>query len=164
MNKTLCAFQNTEAKTLPADVCVFGCIGQLSPAAVHSADFWFNSGVKWWIYVSSIVTHLCKNFFFCVETVANNALNCEHIVFNRLWANPAPTLNTAFSLTNVHAKWWIHCLMIIFNSSAISCNFNLRLAKTSLWSFLVFSGTAAKFGWPEHLALFVSVQLHLKSA
>ena len=51
-------------------------------------------------------THIC-----CVETVANNALNYWH-VFNWLWANAAPTLNTAFSLTNVHAKWWIHYLLI----------------------------------------------------
>ena len=29
----------------------------------------------------------------------------------------------------------------IFNFSALSRNFNLRMAKTSLWSFLVFSGT-----------------------
>ena len=39
------------------------------------------------------------------------------------------------------------------NFSAISHNFNLRSAKMSLWSFLVFSGTTAEFGQPEHLAL-----------
>ena len=33
----------------------------------------------------------------------------------------------------------------IFNSSAISCNFNLWLAKMRWWSFLVFSGTTAEF-------------------
>ena len=47
MNKIPCASQNTEAKTLPADVCVFGCFGWLSPAAVHSANCQFDSGVKW---------------------------------------------------------------------------------------------------------------------
>ena len=51
-------------KTLSADVCVFGCFGRLSPAAVHSADCQFDSGVKWSIHVSSIVTSLCKNSFF----------------------------------------------------------------------------------------------------
>ena len=50
--------------------------------------------------------------FCCVERVANNVLNHQHVVFDRLWANATPTLNTAFSLTNVHAKWWIHCLLI----------------------------------------------------
>ena len=49
--------------------------------------------------------------FCCVETVANNALNHQHVVFDRLWANTAPTLNMAFSLTTVFAKWWIHCLL-----------------------------------------------------
>ena len=34
------------------------------------------------------------------------------VVFDWLWANVAPTLNTAFSLTNIHAKWWIQCLLI----------------------------------------------------
>ena len=51
--------------------------------------------------------------FCCVETVANNALNRRCVVvFDRLWANAAPTLNTAFSLTNVHAEWWLHYLLI----------------------------------------------------
>ena len=54
-----------------------------------------------------------KNPFSCVETVANNALNRQRVVvFDRLWANASPTLNTPFSLTDVHAKWWIHCLPI----------------------------------------------------
>ena len=107
MNKIPCAFLNTEAKTLLTDVCVFGW---LSPAAVHSADWRFNSGVKWWIHVSHIYA---KSHFCCVETVANNVLNRWRVlVFDQLWANATPTLNTAFSLTNVHAKWWIHCLLI----------------------------------------------------
>ena len=54
-----------------------------------------------------------KTPFCCVETVANNALNCWYIVvFDRLWANTEPILNTVFSLTNVLAKRWIHCLLI----------------------------------------------------
>ena len=63
MNKIPCASQNMEAKTLPADVCVFGRFGRLSPAAVHSDDCQFKSGVKWWIHVSSVVTCLHKNSF-----------------------------------------------------------------------------------------------------
>ena len=46
----------------------------------------------------------------------------------------------------------------IFNSSAISHNFNLQSAKMSLWSFLVFSGTTSEFGWPECSASFVSLR------
>ena len=40
----------------------------------------------------------------------------------------------------------------IFNSSLISYNSNLELAKPSLWSYLVFSGTTVDFGRPEHSA------------
>ena len=45
MNKIPCAFQNTEAKTLLADACIFGHFGQLSPAAVPSADCLAQSAV-----------------------------------------------------------------------------------------------------------------------
>ena len=38
MNKISCASQNTEDKTLPADVCIFGHFGGLSVAAVPSAN------------------------------------------------------------------------------------------------------------------------------
>ena len=70
MNKIPAASQNTEAKTLPADACAFGHFERLSPAAVYSADSRLDSGVKYWIYVSSIISYLCKNsFFVCVETV-----------------------------------------------------------------------------------------------
>ena len=73
----------------------------------------FDSRVKWWIHVSSIVPITQKLLFYCAETVANNDLNCRCVVvFDRLGASVVPTLNTAFSLTNVHAKWWIHCLLI----------------------------------------------------
>ena len=51
--------------------------------------------------------------FCCVETVANNALNRRRIVaFDWQWADVALTLNTAFPLTNVLAKWWTHCFLI----------------------------------------------------
>ena len=53
-----------------------------------------------------------KTPFCCIETVTNNALNRRHVVFDQLWANTTPTLNTSFSLTNVHAKWRLHCLLI----------------------------------------------------
>ena len=110
--KYLCTSQNMEVRTLPVNVCVFGPFGWLSPVAVHSADCRFDSGVKWWIHVSSIVTYLCKNSFCCIETVANNALNCQRVVvFDWLWANVTPTLNTAFSMINVQEEWWIYCLL-----------------------------------------------------
>ena len=36
MNKIACASQNTETKTLPADICVFGQFVRISPVAVKS--------------------------------------------------------------------------------------------------------------------------------
>ena len=165
MNKIAYASQNIEPKTLPVDVCVFGRFGQLSPAAVHSADSWFDSGVKWWIYVLSIVTNLHKNSFSFSWNSCKHALNRRRfVVFDRLWANAAPTLNAAFSLTNLLAKWWIHIPSDIFNSCTIPRNSNLRSAKTNLRSVLVFSGTTAKFGWPERSVTFISVQQSWKSA
>ena len=83
MNKISYASLNTEAKTLPA-VCIFGHFRWVSPAAVHSADCLFESRVKRWIHVSSIVTYLCKTPFCCIETVTNNALNQCVVVFDRL--------------------------------------------------------------------------------
>ena len=46
----------------------------------------------------------CKQCF-------ESSMHC-FFFFYRLGANATPTLNTTFSLTNVHAKWWIHCLLI----------------------------------------------------
>ena len=97
MNKIPCTSQNTETKILLADVCIFDHFGQLSPAAVHSADCWFDSGVKWWIHVSSIVTYLCKNPFCCIEIIANNALNYRCIVFLINYEQTLHPLWTQFS-------------------------------------------------------------------
>ena len=69
-----------------------------------------------WSYGSMFhsLSHIYDITPFCwIETVADNALNRRCVVvFDWLWANTAHSLNTAFSLTNVHAKWWIHCLLI----------------------------------------------------
>ena len=52
----------------------------------------------------------------------------------------------------------------IFNSSFITCKFNLHSAKTSLLSFMVFSWISAEFGQPERSVSIMSVQPRLKSA
>ena len=113
--------------------------------------------------------HLLSHFyaktpFGCIETVANNILNCQLVVvFGRLWANATPTFNTDFSLTNVYVKMVNTLPSDIFNSSAISRNFNLWSAKMSLWSFLAFFGTTAELGQPE-CSVYVSVRPRLKLA
>ena len=165
MNKILCASQNTKAKTLHADVCIFNCFRWLSSAAVHSADCPLDSRVKWWIHVSSIVTYLRNNSFLlhwnsCKQCSESSMCCCFWLTVSKR--------NTHFQHSFLIDK--CSCKMVntlssgILNFSAISHNFNLRLAKTSFWSFLMFSGTTAKFGWPEHSISFVSVRMYLKSA
>ena len=66
-----------------------------------------------WFMFHPLLHIYTKTPFCCIETIAKNALNHWHVVvFDWLWANTTPILNTAFSLTNVHAKWWIHCFLI----------------------------------------------------
>ena len=141
MNKIPCASQNLEAKTLLADVCVFDYFGWLSPAAVHTADCQFDSRVKWWIHVSSIVTYSCKNSFCCIETVANNALNRQHVVvFDRCSCKMVNTLPSD-----------------IFNSSAISTTSNYDQSKRVCGVFWCFPGQLPNLGdlsIQHHLCLY----------
>ena len=136
MNKIPCASQNTEVKTLSTDVCVFGCFGRLLPAAVHSADCWLDSGVKWCIHVSSIVTYLRKISFLLhwnsfKQYSESSTCWCFWSTVNKCDTD----FEHSFPIDNVHAKWWIYLSSDIFNSSTISRNFNLRSPKRSLWRF-----------------------------
>ena len=105
-----------------------------------------------------------KTPFCCVETVANNALNHWHIVFDHLWANVAPIFNTAFSWTNVHAKGWIHCLLISSTPLLSHTTSIYNRPKRVCGDFWCFPWTSAEFRLSEHSASFVSLQPHLKSA
>ena len=107
------------------------------------------------------LSHIYAKAPFCsVETVANNALNCQHIVvFDRLWANVSPTLNTAFSLTNVHAKWWIYCLLI---SSHPLLSHATSIYDQPKWVFGVFWDNCRI--WATWVFSIICVWLHLKSA
>ena len=102
-----------------------------------------------------------KTPFCCIRTVANKVLICQRVVvFNQLWTNMAPTLNTAFSLPNVHAKWGIHCPLI----SSTPLLFHFTINQKEFVKFLLFSERTAEFGWSEHSASFVSIRPCLKSA
>ena len=69
-------------------------------------------------FIFHLLSHIyAKTPFCCVETVANNALNrWRVVVFDQLWANAAPTLNTKFLLTNFIQKveftafWYLQLL------------------------------------------------------
>ena len=162
MNKIPYPSQNTQAKNLPVDVCIFGRFGWLSPAAVHSADCQFDSRVKWWIYASLIVIYLCKNFLLHWNCCKKNALNHWYLVFD--WLSQYCTdFEHGFFIDKCSYKIVNTLPSDIINFSTISSNFSLRLAKTSL-EFFMFSRTTAKFGWPEHSTSFVSVWPCLKSA
>ena len=104
-----------------------------------------------------------KSPFCCVKTVANNALNCRCVVvFDWLWANAGRILNTAFSLTNVHAKWWILYLLIsstpllshvtsIYDQSKRVCGVfrnNCRIWLTWAFSIICVCTTAFKVSIP----------------
>ena len=123
-----------EAKILLADVCVFGHFGWLSPAAVHSPDSRFDPGVKWRIHGSSIVTYLCKKLFLLHW---NSCKQCsESLMCCCFW----------LTVTNVHAKWWIHCLLI---SSTPLLSHATSIYDRPKWVcgvFLLFSGTTSEFG------------------
>ena len=99
-----------------------------------------------------------KTPFCCIETVANNALNRRRVVvFDRLWANTAPTFNTGFSLTNVRAKWWIHCLLISLTPLLSHATSIYDWPKWVCWVFCCFSGQLLNLGnlrVQHHLCLY----------
>ena len=150
--------QNTEAKTLPADVCVFGRFGRLTPTAVLSTDCRFDFEVKWWIHVSSILTYLYKTPFLLLwNSCKQRSESSTHCCLWSTVSKRGTHFEHSFLIDKCSCKMVNSLPFDIFNSSAISCNFNLRSAKMSLWSFFVFSMTTAEFGWPgiqHHLCLY----------
>ena len=118
-----------------ADVCIIGCFGRLSPAAVLSADCRFDSRGKWWIYVSSIIIYLCKNSFLlhgnsCKQCSESSARCCFWLTVSKYDTH----FKHSFLIDKCSCKMVNTLPSGIFNSSAISCNFNLWSAKMSLWS------------------------------
>ena len=69
----------------------------------------------------------CKIYFNCARTAPNSYKqrfeSSRVVVFDRLWANLVPILNRAFSRSNVHAKWWIHCLLISLRYQCMKLRF-----------------------------------------
>ena len=138
------------------DVCVFSYFGRLLLAAVHSADCWFDSRVKWWIHVSSIVTYLCKKFFLLRwNSYKQRSESSTRCCFLSTESKCCTHFENSFLIEKSSCKLVNTLPSDIFNSSAVTHNFNLQLAKTSEWSFLVFFRTTAEFAQVRHhLCLF----------
>ena len=97
-----------------------------------------------------------KTPFSCIETVANTLNHRCIVVFDQLWANVTPTLNTAFPSTNVHAKWWIHCLLIsstpLLSHATSICNLP-KYVHGVFWCFLGQLANLGDLSIQHHLCL-----------
>ena len=153
MNKIRCAFQNMKGKTLPADICVLDHFGQLSPAAVHTADCRFDSRVKWWICFIHCHIFMQKLFFVALKQLQTAPWIIDALFFDQV-SKHGSHFEHSFLITNVHAKWGIHCLLI--SSTLLSHATSIYDRSKWVWSFLVFSETITEFGQPDHSATFMS--------
>ena len=140
----------------------FGHFGRLSLAAVHSADCWFNSGVTWWIHVSSIVPYLHKNSFLLHRNSCKQHSESSTHCFWSTVSKCSVHFKHSFLIDKCSCKMVNTLPSDIFNSSTISCNFNLRSAKRSLWSFWCLPGQLLNLG-VLCSASFLSVRPRLKS-
>ena len=139
MNKIPCTSQKMKTETLPADICIFDCFWQLSLATIHSADCWFNFSVKWWIFVSSIVTYLRKNSFLLLWDSCKQCSELStHCCFWLTVSKCSTHFEHSFLIDKCSYKMVNALLSEIFNSSTISHYFNLWLAKMSFKFFGVF--------------------------
>ena len=113
-------------------------------------------------FVSSIVTYLCKNSFLlhwksCKQHWIINVLlfliNCE-----QTW-HPLSThlshLQMFMQNGEYTAFWYLQLLCYLMQ-------LQFTISQNKFVEFLVFSGTTAKFGWPERSASFMPVRPCLK--
>ena len=101
-------------------------------------SIWLRSGVVDPCFISLLHIYE-KTPFCCVE--ANNALNRRRVV--GFWSTVSKRYTHfvySFLIDKCSGKMVNTLPFDIYNSSAISYNFNLRSVKRSLWSFLLFSG------------------------
>ena len=150
--------------TLPADCCVFGRFGRLSPAARHSAACRFDSGVKWWIHVSSIGTYRRrKSFLPRLNSFKQHSECSTRFCFWSGVSERGTLFENNLRIPKDSCKIVNTLPSVIFKVSVISRNFNLRSLKTMLWTFVMFSGTTAHFWRPERSASSVFVRPRLNS-
>ena len=123
-----------------------------SPATIHSADCWFDSWVKWWIHVSSIVSYLCKNSFLLHW---NSCKQRSELLTRCFWSSVSKCsthFEHSFLIDKCSCKLWIHCFLI---SSTPLLSYATSIYDQPIWVcgvFLVFPRTTGEFGRPEHSA------------
>ena len=197
MNKIPCASQNTETKTLPAEICIFSlwmvfihCCRlswlpiwlwsvMMDPCFIHChiphvkiffvrrtpkvnlvgdvllAESWLYSEQKISLVsraeriltrkrvafaLKYVFLHLIWNIlFYCAETTPNCVLNRRRaVVFWSTVRKRGTHFEEIFLMLKCSCKVVNTLPSNIFMVSVISCNFNLRSAKTILWTFLCF--------------------------
>ena len=87
-----------------------------------------------------------KTPFCCVETVANNTKLLTRCCFWSTVSKHSTHFEHSFLIDKCSYKMMNTLPSDIFNSSAISCNFNLRSTKTSLCNFWFFLGQLPNLG------------------
>ena len=85
MNKIPCASQNTQVKTLPADICILVCFRRFWPFAVHSNELQTALWLVEALFVESY--NFCKLYFpkFDVCMGVNNKNYDSHGVLNSFY-------------------------------------------------------------------------------
>ena len=142
-----------DAKTLLADVCFFGLLGQLLSAVVHSTDSRFDSGLKWCIHVSSIVIYWHKKSLVTLKKLETTLGIVDALLFWSRVGKRGTHFEHSFFIDNCSGKMVNTLPSNIFNSSPIS---RITIGQNE---FVEFS-----FKWPEHSASFETLRPRLKSA
>ena len=152
MNKIPYASQNMEAKTLPADVCVFGHFRRLSSTAVHSADSWFDSRINLRVHVSSIVTYLRTNSFLLRWNSCKQ--RSESLTRCWFWSTASNHFEHSFLIDKCKMQNGHHTVFWYLQLLCYLTQLNLWLIIRCSRSFLVFFETSAEFRFQHHLCLY----------
>ena len=120
---------------------------------------WLQSEV---VYPGFIVSYLCKNSFLLPWNSCKQHWIIDALLFLIDVSKSATNFENSFLIDKCSYEMVNTLPSDIFNSSAISCNFNLWSTKTSLWSFWYFPGQLPNLGdqsIQHHLCLYNRVSI-----
>lgn len=89
-----------------------------------------------------VVIHWWKKYFYFVKSDPNSARKLWLVIVFLLLFETLIS-NSAFSWTNIHAKWGLHIFLIYLEYQTAPAT--LRFVKQILWTFLTFLGITAPF-------------------